>query len=168
MIGKIKTLNFTSLLFLILFSLIVNSFLFSNLLIVSIFLVFFFISLLITKYGLKIITQLNLLQNIRDEGPSLHLKKKNTPTMGGIFIVLPFLLLLLVVINNFDSFGLVLLFFCTLGFFIVGFIDDYLSITNKKNTGLKAYEKFMLQAFISIFFIVFAYQTNNILSLIHI
>ena len=96
MIGKIKTLNFTSLLFLISFSLIVNSLVFRNLLVINIFLIFFFISLLITKYGLKIITQLNLLQNIRDEGPSLHLKKKDTPTMGGIFIILPFLLLLLI------------------------------------------------------------------------
>ena len=104
MIGKTKTLNFTSLLSLILFSLIVNSFIFSNLLIVNIFLVFFFIPLLITKYGLKIITKLNLLQNIRDEGPSLHLKKKNTPTMGGIFIILPFLLLLLVINNKFFCF----------------------------------------------------------------
>ena len=162
MIGKIKTLNFTSLLFLILFSLIVNSLLFSNLLIVNIFLVFFFISLLITKYGLKIITQLNLLQNIRDEGPSLHLKKKNTPTMGGVFIILPFLILLLVVNSNFNSIGILLLFFCTLGFFIIGFLDDYLSIINKKNTGLKVKAKFILQAFISIIFIVLASKSNYI------
>ena len=166
MIGKTKTLNFTSLLSLILFSLIVNSFLFSNLLIVNIFLVFFFISLLITKYGLKIITKLNLLQNIRDEGPSLHLKKKNTPTMGGIFIVLPFLLLLLFVNNNFDYIEILFLFFCTLGFFIIGFLDDYLSIINKKNTGLKANTKFILQAFISILFIVLASKSNYVNPLI--
>ncbi len=166
MIGKIKTLNFTYLLFLILFSLLVNSFLFSNLLIVNIFLLFFFISLLITKYGLKIITQLNLLQNIRDEGPSLHFKKKNTPTMGGIFIIFPFLLLLLVINNNFDSIKILLLFFCTLGFFCIGLLDDYLSIINKKNTGLKANTKFILQAFLSILFIVLAYKSNYISPLI--
>ena len=165
MIGKIKTLNFTSLLFLILFSLIVNSFLFKNLLIINIFLVFFLISLLITKYGLKIITQLSLLQNIRDEGPSLHFKKKNTPTMGGVFIILPFLLLLLVVNSFFGSIEILLLFFCTLGFFIIGFLDDYLSIINKKNTGLKANTKFILQAFISIIFIVLASKSIYISSL---
>ena len=166
MIGKIKTLNFTSLLFLILFSLIVNSFLFRNLLIINIFLVFFLISLLITKYGLKIITKLSLLQNIRDEGPSLHFKKKNTPTMGGVFIILPFLLLLLVVNSFFGSIEILLLFFCTLGFFIIGFLDDYLSIINKKNTGLKANTKFILQAFISIIFIVLASKNNYISPLI--
>ncbi len=166
MIGKTKALNFTSLLSLILFSLIVNSLVFSNLLIINIFLIYFLISLLITKYGFKIITQLNLLQNIRDEGPALHLKKKNTPTMGGIFIILPFLLLLLVVNNNFDSIGILLLFFCTLGFFIIGFLDDYLSITNKQNTGLKATEKFTLQAFISILFIALSSQNNYLNPLI--
>ena len=168
MIGKTKRLNFTSLLYLILFSLIINSFAFSNLFIINIFLIFFIISLLITKYGLKIITQLNLLQNIRNEGPSLHLKKKNTPTMGGIFIILPFLLLLLVIKNSFDSIGILLLFFCTLSFFITGFLDDYLSITNKKSTGLKANEKFTLQAFISILFILLASQSNYINPLINL
>ncbi len=166
MIGKIKTLNFNSLLSLILFSLIVNSFVFKNLLIINIFLIFFFLSLLITKYGLKIILELNLLQNIRDEGPSLHLKKKNTPTMGGVFIILPFLLLLLVVNNNFNSVGILLLFFCTLGFFTIGFLDDYLSVINRKNTGLKVNEKFFLQAFISIIFILLASQSNYISPLI--
>ncbi len=168
MIGKIKRLSFNSLLSLILFSLLVNSYIFNNLLIFSIFLIFFFISLLITKFGLKIITQLKLFQNIRDEGPSLHLKKKDTPTMGGTFIILPFLLLLLAVNNNFDSIGIFLLFFSTLGFFIIGFIDDYLSIKNNKNTGLKAKEKFIFQAFISILFIVMASQNNYINPLITI
>ena len=91
MIGKTKRLNFSSLFFFILFSLIINSFIFSNLFIVSIFLTFFLFSLLITKHGLKIIKQLNLLQNIRNQGPSIHLTKKNTPTLGGIFIILVFI-----------------------------------------------------------------------------
>ena len=166
MIGKTKTLNFSKLFFLILFSLIINSFIFSNLLIINIFLIFFFISLLITKYGIKIIKQLNLLQNIRKESPSIHSSKNNTPTMGGIFIALPFLLLLLIVSNKFDSIGILLLFFCTLGFFIIGFLDDYLSISNKHNTGLKVNEKFLLQALISILFLILAFQGDYINPLI--
>ena len=137
MIGKTKLLTFTSLFFLILISLIVNSYIFNNLLIVNIFLIFSLISTVITKYGFKIIKQLNLLQNIRDEVPSLHLNKKDTPTMGGIFIILPFLLLLLIVNNSFDSIDISLLFFCTLSFFILGILDDYLSIRNKKKHRLK-------------------------------
>ncbi len=167
MIGKNKSLTFTSLFFLILISLIVNSYIFNSLLIINIFLIFSVISLGVTKYGLKKIKQLNLIQNIRNEGPSLHLKKNNTPTMGGLFIILPFLLLLLIV-NSFDSIGIYLLFFCTLSFFVIGFLDDYLSIINKKNTGLKSNEKFILQALISILFIILASQNNYINPLISI
>ncbi len=168
MSGKTKTRSFTSLFCLILFSLTVNSFVFSNLLIIYIFLTCFLISLLFTKYGFKIIKELNLLQNIRDEIPLIHLNKKNTPTFGGIFIVLPLLIILLIINNNLNSFGIILLFFCTLGFFVIGLLDDYLSITNKKNTGLKSYEKFLLQALISILFILLASQGNFINPLISI
>ncbi len=168
MIGKTKTLNFSILFFLILFSLTVNSFIFSNLFIVNIFLIFFLISLFFTKFGIKKIKELNLLQNIRKEGPLIHSSKTNTPTMGGIFIVLPFLLLLLILSKKFDSIELFLLFICNLGFFIIGFLDDYLSITNKKNTGLTVNEKFLLQALISILFIVLAFQGSYINPLIDI
>ena len=167
MIGKNKSLTSTSLFFLILISLIVNSYIFNSLLIINIFLIFSVISLVVTKYGLKIIKQLNLIQNIRNEGPSLHFKKNNTPTMGGIFIILPFLLLLLIV-NSFDNIGISLLFFCTISFFVIGFLDDYLSIINKKNTGLKSNEKFILQALISTLFIILASQSNYINPLISI
>ena len=166
--GRLKILNFSSLFFLILFSLIVNSFVFNNLFISIIFLTFFFVSLCVTNYGLKVIKKLSLLQNIRNEGPSIHSTKKNTPTMGGLFIILPFLLLLLVISNQFDSIGILLLFFCNLGFFVIGFLDDFLSITNKKNTGLKANEKFLLQSLISILFISLASQSNYISPLITI
>ena len=111
MIGKIKNLNFTALFFLISLSLIVNSYIFGNFLLVSFFLTFFLISILLTKYGLKIINKFNLLQSIRNEGPSSHLRKKNTPTMGGIFIIIPFLLLLLFINNQLESASLSLLFF---------------------------------------------------------
>ncbi len=168
MIGKTKSLDFKSLFFLISFSLVINSYIFSNLLIISFFLVFSFTSLVITKYGLKIIKNLNILQSIRDEGPSLHFIKENTPTMGGILIILPFLLLLLIVNNRFDSIGISLLFFSTISFFVIGFFDDYLSIKNKKNTGLKINEKFILQALVSILFIISATQKEYINPLITI
>ncbi len=162
MIGKTKRLSFTILFFLITFSLIVNSYIFKNLLIINTFLLCFLTSLLVTKYGLRIIKKLNLLQNIRDEGPSQHLCKKNTPTMGGIFIVLPFLLLLLIVNIFFNSIGITLILICSFSFFIIGFLDDFLSIKRKSNTGLTSTEKFSLQALISILFIFLAYHNNYI------
>jgi len=166
MIGKIKKFNFKSLLILNTFALIVTSYFFNNFILIGAFTLFFFISLLTTKNGLKIIRKLNLLQNIRTEGPANHYKKSDTPTMGGIFMIVPFLIFLLIISINLGSPKLFLLLLTISGFFITGFIDDYFSIKNKKNTGLKTKEKFILQSIISIIFILIAYERNLINPLI--
>jgi len=168
MIGKIKNFNFKSLLILNTFALVVTSYLFKNSIFIGVYLLFFFISLLTTKNGLKIIKKLKLLQNIRTEGPSNHFKKSNTPTMGGIFMIIPFLIFLLIITINLGSLKFFLLLLITFGFFITGFLDDYLSIKKKENTGLKTKEKFILQSVISIIFILLAYEKNLINPLITI
>ena len=160
MTGKIKAFNFKSLLILNTFALIITSFLFNNFIFIGVYTLFFLISLYTTKNGIKIIQNLSLFQNIRTEGPANHFKKINTPTMGGVFIVTPFLIFLLIVNLNLASQKLYLLLFVVIGFFIIGFLDDYLSIKNKKNTGLHSKEKFILQSIISIIFIFLAYEKD--------
>jgi len=162
MIGKIKKFNFESLFILNTFALIVTSYFFNNFIFAGAYILFFFISIFSTKNGLKIIKKFNLLQNIRTEGPTNHYKKSDTPTMGGIFMIIPFLILLLTITINLGSLKLFLLLLTIFGFFITGFIDDYLSIKKKENTGLKTKEKFALQSVISIIFIFLAYQKNLI------
>ncbi len=162
MIGKIKKFEFKSLLILNTFALIITSYLFNNFLFIGFFTLFFFISFFTTKNGLKIIKKLNLLQNIRTEGPNSHVKKNNTPTMGGIFMIIPFLIFLLIITIYYGSIKFFLLLLTIFGFFIIGFLDDYLSIKNKENTGLKTKEKFTLQSIISIVFIFLAYEKNLI------
>ncbi len=168
MIGKIKQFNFKSLLILNTFALIVTSYFFNNFIPVGVFILFFFISLLTIKNGLEIIRKLNLLQNIRTEGPASHYKKSDTPTMGGVFMIIPFLIFLLIMTINLGSLKLLLLLLTIFGFFITGFLDDYLSIKNKENTGLRTKEKFILQSIISIIFILLAYEKNLINPLITI
>jgi len=126
MIGKIKKFTFESLLILNTFALIVTSYSFNNFIFIGVYSLFFFISLFSTKYGLEIIRKLNLLQNIRTEGPSNHSKKSDTPTMGGIFMIIPFLILLLIITINLGSLKLFLLLITIFGFFITGFLDDFL------------------------------------------
>jgi len=162
MIGKIKEFNFISLLILNTFAILVVSFFVNNYIFIGVYTLFFFVSLFSTKNGLKIVKKLNLLQNIRTEGPSNHFKKNHTPTMGGVFMIIPFLIFLLIITINLDSLKLFLLLLTIFGFFITGFLDDYLSIKNKENTGLKTKEKFILQSIISIIFILFAYEKNLI------
>jgi len=154
MIGKIKKFNFRSLLILNTFAVIVTSYFFNSFIFLGVYTLFFCICLFTTKHGLKIIKKLNLLQNIRNEGPSNHFKKSDTPTMGGIFMIIPFLIFLLIITINLGSLKLFLLFLTIFGFFITGFLDDYLSIKKKENTGLKTKEKFILQSIISIIFIL--------------
>ena len=166
MIGKIKKFNSKSLFILNTFALIVTSYFFNSFIFIGVYTLFFFISLLITKSGLRIIQKLNLLQNIRTDGPSNHFKKSDTPTMGGLFMVIPFLIFLLIINLNLSSPKLLLLLLTIFGFFVTGFLDDYLSIKNKENTGLKSKEKFILQSIISIIFIFLAYEKNLINPLI--
>jgi len=166
MIGKIKKFNFKSLFIINTFALIVTSYFFNSFIFIGVYTLFFFISLLITKSGLRIIQKLNLLQNIRTDGPSNHFKKSDTPTMGGLFMVIPFLIFLLIINLNLSSPKLLLLLLTIFGFFVTGFLDDYLSIKNKENTGLKSKEKFILQSIISIIFIFLAYEKNLINPLI--
>ena len=75
MIGKIKEFNFKSLLIFNTFALIVSSFFFNDFIFIGVYTLFFFVSLFSTKNGLKIVKKLNLLQNIRTEGPADHFKK---------------------------------------------------------------------------------------------
>ena len=168
MIGKIKKFNFYSLFILNTLALIVTSYYFNSFLFLGVYALFFFISLFTTKSGLKIIQNLNFLQNIRIDGPANHFKKSNTPTMGGIFILIPFLIFILIINLYLDSPKLSLLLLTIIGFFVTGFIDDYLSIKNKKNTGLKSKEKFILQSIISVIFIFLAYEKDLINPLISI
>ena len=162
MIGKINKLNFKSLLALNTFVLLLTCYIFDNLIFIIIFTLSFLTTSYSTEYGLKVIKKLNLFQNIREEGPASHQDKKNTPTTGGIFIILPFLILLLIVSFKVSSTKILLLLFCSAGFFIIGFLDDYLSIKNKHNTGFKSNKKFFLQSIIAIIFILFAFDKNYI------
>ena len=132
MIGKIKKFNFESLFILNTFALIVTSSFFNNFIFIGVYILFFFISIFTTKNGLKIIKKFNLLQNIRNEGPANHFKKSDTPTMGGIFMIVPFLILLLIITINLGSLKLFLLLLTIFGFFITGFVDDFLSIKKKR------------------------------------
>ena len=166
MIGKIKKFNFKSLLIFNTFALLVTSYFFNNFILIGVFTLSFFISLFTTKNGLEIIRKLNLLQNIRTEGPANHYKKSNTPTMGGIFMIVPFLIFLTLITITLGSLKLFLTLLTIFGFFITGFLDDYISIKNKENKGLKTKEKFILQSVISVIFILLAYEKNLISPLI--
>jgi len=83
-------------------------------------------------------------QPIRDDGPQSHLSKQGTPTMGGLLILLTFTLSTLLwadLSNNFIWLGLML----TLGYGLIGWLDDHLKISKQNSKGLAGRWKLLLQ-----------------------
>ena len=167
MIGKIKFSSFKYLFLIISITVFLSSFYFKNINISIIFLISLLLSLLSIKYGIKKIYNKKLIQNIRPEGPSSHLKKRNTPTMGGI-IIIPIFLLILSLINFPQLQEKILLIFSFLGFFMIGLYDDVLSIKNKINLGLNVKHKLLLQTLFATIFTSLAWKNNYINSIITI
>ena len=84
-----------------------------------------------------------------------HKDKNGTPTMGGLFFIVPAVLISFV----FGGIGRMTIVSCAMGlaFLVVGFIDDFIKIKFRKNEGLKAYQKIIFQLSISIVAGVFSY-----------
>jgi phospho-N-acetylmuramoyl-pentapeptide-transferase len=92
-------------------------------------------------------------QYIRSDGPSSHNKKTGTPTMGGIIIIAGFLLAsLLFMRGNPEAMAIVGV---TAAFGFIGFLDDFIKISRKRNLGLRAKQKFLAQIVVSVAFILF-------------
>jgi len=101
-------------------------------------------------------------QNIRQEGPSSHIMKAGTPTMGGIPILLTILIFLVILINvDIDPkyFALVLLF---LAYSALGLIDDVIKIKKRQNEGLTGRQKLFWQfLFAAIFASILIWRGHN-------
>ncbi|MFI3174986.1 MAG: phospho-N-acetylmuramoyl-pentapeptide-transferase [Bacillota bacterium] len=82
-------------------------------------------------------------QNVRDDGPATHLKKQGTPTMGGVAFLVAFLVAAVCFLNgNGDGVAVVLV---TIGYGIIGFLDDYIKVVKKRSLGLRAVQKLLMQ-----------------------
>ena len=104
-----------------------------------------------------------------------HRKKEGTPTMGGLIFIVPTVIatLGLVVTNKItytSNLGIVLLVF--IGYTLIGFLDDFLSIKKGNNEGLTVYQKLFMQVLIAIgFFYIYMRsggQTAWVVGTLHI
>lgn len=84
---------------------------------------------------IKRLVKKQLGQAIRDDGPQSHKKKQGTPTMGGGLILLSFLVAALLWVDLMNPLVWAVLV-VTLGFGLIGFIDDYLKVSKKNTKGL--------------------------------
>jgi len=98
-------------------------------------------------------------QQIRQDGPQGHLKKAGTPTMGGIIILLAFTLSFLKFsVMNTDF---IVLLVATLGFGLVGFLDDYIKIVLKRSLGLTAMQKLFGQLLFAVIICALLISNNH-------
>ncbi len=161
MIGKIKNLNFTSLILVLSLTAVFSSYYTKSINFILFFYFSFISSYLICSFGLKITKKFQFLQKIREEGPCTHKKKENTPTLGGVFFIPIFLVILLFIdIPSYPN--KILIFMTVLGYFAIGLLDDLLSIKNKINLGLSGKNKFTLQIIVTLFLIILSAQFNLI------
>jgi phospho-N-acetylmuramoyl-pentapeptide-transferase len=99
-------------------------------------------------------------QRIRQEGPDLHQHKMGIPTMGGIIVLLT-LLIVIILLVPYDKYILWSLII-TVGFGLIGLIDDLIKYFKKRSLGLKASYKLFLQIIFSLIVIFFIYQIGGL------
>ena len=96
------------------------------------------------KYFIRFMKRRQFGQVIRSDGPKDHLKKKGTPTMGGIFL-LGTVFCTLLVTGNFFSLPLCAVLVVGISFFILGLFDDYLKVLKKDSNGISVKGKLLWQ-----------------------
>ncbi|MGM0396378.1 MAG: phospho-N-acetylmuramoyl-pentapeptide-transferase [Bacillota bacterium] len=105
-------------------------------------------------------------QSIREDGPSTHLSKSGTPTMGGIIFLVAFILSVLISGGFSKDMGIIIL--STLGFGAVGFMDDYIKVVKKRNLGLRAYQKIIYQSLVAVILIQYYLHYSDGYPQIHV
>ncbi len=110
-------------------------------------LVSFAISVLLGPVVIPFLRRLHIGQTEREEGPESHLKKNGTPTMGGILILISIVVTSLPFVGDYPN--IIPVLFLTLGFGLVGFLDDYIKVVLKRSMGLRAWQKFALQILVT-------------------
>jgi phospho-N-acetylmuramoyl-pentapeptide-transferase len=116
------------------------------------------VSVLIGPKIIKILTEIKAKQSIREDGPASHMVKSGTPTMGGIIFIVALL-------GSYIFFGSktsddIIIIVITLGFGLVGFLDDFLKVKFKRNLGLTAFQKIIGQLIFTSILLLY-YMINN-------
>ena len=106
------------------------------------------LSLVLYPWFIRTLQRIQLGQVVRDDGPSSHLSKRGTPTMGGSLILFTLIIPTILWADVRNPFVL-LASLTTAGYGVIGFIDDYLKIRKRHSGGMPAKVKFALQFIIA-------------------
>lgn len=113
---------------------------------------------------IPVLTRLKFGQEIREEGPKWHAKKSGTPTMGGLIFITAIVIscLLCYLLGMQIGIEIVMLLAISLIYGVIGFIDDYIKVILKRNLGLTAKQKFLLQLVAAIAFVAWTVYGTKI------
>ena len=103
----------------------------------------FAVSALLCPVIIPFLHKLKFGQQVRDDGPQSHLKKQGTPTMGGLIILTSIIITSVFYIPSYPR--IIPVLFMTVGFGVVGFLDDYIKIVMKRSEGLNPIQKLIGQ-----------------------
>ena len=101
-------------------------------------------------------------QSIRDIGPTWHNNKAGTPLMGGLMFIFSTLLCLMGNLPWMTDYTPFYVWLLSFSFGIVGFLDDFCKVKYKRDLGLTAIQKAMLQMAVSAIFVYVLYRTGSL------
>ena len=110
-------------------------------------LISFGISALLGPVVIPFLKKLKMGQTERVEGVQSHLKKAGTPTMGGVMFLVSTVITALFYVKDYPK--IIPVLFLTLGFGLIGFLDDYLKVVLRRSDGLLAWQKLILQVVVT-------------------
>lgn len=136
----------------------------------------FVLSTVLGLWLIPVLRRLKFGQEIREEGPKWHAKKSGTPTMGGLIFAAAVIIMTAVcymvgMLSGVDipvGSEITMLLVISFAYGIIGFIDDYIKVILKRNLGLTAKQKFLLQLVAAVLFVCWAVYGKGISTVVRI
>ena len=119
----------------------------------------FAISALLGPIVIPFLRRLKIGQTERKELES-HLKKNGTPTMGGLMILASITVTSLFYVKDYPK--IIPILFMTVGFGVIGFLDDYLKVVLRRSDGLLPWQKMLCQLVVTTVFAVYMVRYSNV------
>ena len=126
------------------------------------------LSALIGYLLLPVLRALKAGQSIREVGPTWHNNKAGTPMMGGLMFIFALIICLLIAIPVMEDYSVFYVLVLALCFGFVGFLDDFTKVKFKRNLGLTAIQKMLLQMAVSAIFLYALYRQGTLVTDLYI
>ena len=123
-------------------------------------LIAFALSLVMGPVVIPFLRKLKMGQTEREEGVQSHLKKAGTPTMGGVIILASVIITSLFYVKDYPK--IIPVLFLTIGFGLIGFLDDFLKVVMKRSDGLFPMQKMALQIVVTGIFAFYIVKVSHV------